>query len=138
MCDYSLQHVQSRPAKVGDRLVSSCFERTNTRGFAAAEEPTVVVCLRPGTELAFDTEITCDSHYGFLFSGRKWPHKVARFRRVDEDQLYAHHDALELPDGESVLLNQLQPGQRATVLQSPAPPISVRADDDRVTEPTLI
>ena len=31
-----------------------------------------------------------------------------------------HHDALEFPDGEIVLLTKLKPGQRATVLQLPA------------------
>ena len=41
MCDYSLHHVQSRPAKVGDKLVSSCFKHTSTRGFVAVGEPTV-------------------------------------------------------------------------------------------------
>ena len=35
MCDFSLQSVRSRPAKVGDRLVTRDFG-TGTRGFAAA------------------------------------------------------------------------------------------------------
>jgi len=33
MCDFSLQSVRSRPAKVGDKLVSRDFG-TGTRGFA--------------------------------------------------------------------------------------------------------
>jgi hypothetical protein len=44
MCDYSLQHVATRPAKVGDRLVSSRFVSSITRGFAALGEPNVAVC----------------------------------------------------------------------------------------------
>ena len=36
MCDYSLQNVRSRPAKVGDKLTTRDFG-TYTRGFAAAE-----------------------------------------------------------------------------------------------------
>ena len=36
MCDYSLQTVRSRPAKVGDKLTTRDFG-TCTRGFAAAE-----------------------------------------------------------------------------------------------------
>jgi hypothetical protein len=39
---------------------------------------------------------------------------------VNPDQPYAHHDALEFPDGEIVLLTKLVEGQRATVLQLPA------------------
>src|SRR5690349_1736836 len=45
MCDYSLHHVASRPAKVGDKLVSTKFTKSITRGFAAVGEPHVAVCL---------------------------------------------------------------------------------------------
>ena len=44
MCDDSLHLVTSRPAKVGDKLVSTNFTNFLTRGFAAVGEPTVVVC----------------------------------------------------------------------------------------------
>ena len=54
MCDYSLQTVKSRPAKVGDKLTTRDFG-TCTRGFAAAEDAAVAVCVLPGTELAFST-----------------------------------------------------------------------------------
>ena len=37
MCDFSLQSVRSRPAKVGDKLVTRDFG-TGTRGFAAADD----------------------------------------------------------------------------------------------------
>ena len=47
MCDYSLESVQSRPAKVGDRLTTRLF-RTSTRGFSAPENKYVAVCLLPG------------------------------------------------------------------------------------------
>ena len=58
MCDFSLQSVRSRPAKVGDRLVTRDFG-TGTRGFADAEELGTAVCLLPGTELAFAGEVAC-------------------------------------------------------------------------------
>ena len=35
-----------------------------------------------------------------------------------------HHDALELPDGQTLLLTFLCEGQQATVLQLPAKPTS--------------
>src|SRR5215831_2463263 len=57
MCDYSLHHVASRPAKVGDKLVTTQFNHSITRGFAAVGEPNVAVCLLPGTEVAFEKEI---------------------------------------------------------------------------------
>jgi hypothetical protein len=58
MCDYSLHHVKSRPAKVGDKLRTVNFN-TGTRGFAAPEDSTTAVCVLPGTELAFFTFPRC-------------------------------------------------------------------------------
>jgi hypothetical protein len=52
MCDYSLHHVKSRPAKVGDKLRTVNFN-TGTRGFASPDDRTTAVCVLPGTELAF-------------------------------------------------------------------------------------
>ena len=119
MCDYSLECVTSRPAKVGDRLVSSRFANTPTRGFTAVGEPNVAVCLQAGTELAFDQSAMCDSRFGIsLFSSIG--SSEARFRHVDLDRPYKHHDALEFSNGKIVLLTQLREGQRATVLQLPA------------------
>jgi hypothetical protein len=119
MCDYSLELVASRPAKVGDKLVSTGFPHTVTRGFAAVENPNVAVCLLPGTELAFDDEVRRET--GILFSSRLG-HKMARFRQVNGGRLDGHRDALEFPDGQIVLLTQLCKGQHATVLQLPVTP----------------
>src|SRR5262249_17487736 len=67
MCDYSLHHVASRPAKVGDKLVTTQFNNSITRGFASVGEPNVAVCLLPGTEVAFEKEIEFERGFG-LFS----------------------------------------------------------------------
>jgi hypothetical protein len=128
MCDYSLHHVSSRPAKVGDKLVTTQFSKSLTRGFAAVGEPNVAVCLLPGTEVAFEKEI----ERGFAILVR-WKRekavgdKVARFRQVNTDVPNVHHDALEFPNGEIVLVTRLYEGQLATVLQLPALPHSVNA-----------
>ena len=118
MCDYSLEHVASRPARVGDKLVSTRFNYSGTRGFAALDEPNVAVCLLPGTELAFEAEVTCESNFGF--GSTRLPYRVARFREIDRETPNVHHDALEMPDGQIVLVTKLIAGQRATVLQLPA------------------
>ena len=76
----------------------------------------MAVCLLPGTELAFDEEIRCET--GMLFSWRMG-HRVAKFRQVDTDRSNVHHDALEFPDGKTILLTNLSKGQLATVLQLP-------------------
>jgi hypothetical protein len=78
MCDYSLEHLASRPAKVGDKLVTTHFKHTLTGGFCAVGEPNVAVCLKPGTELAFDHEIEIPA--GFWLRPKKLVSKVARFR----------------------------------------------------------
>ncbi len=58
MCDYSLHHLRSRPAKVGDKLTVSDFGHPlRTRGFAAPEDEYLAVCLLPGTELSFANEV---------------------------------------------------------------------------------
>src|SRR5262245_6163424 len=132
MCDYSLELIMSRPAKAGDKLVSRSFPDTPTRGFAAADDRSVAVCLLPGTELAFEQEIRCD---GVIFS---WSpgHKVAKFQQVNEGKRYAYHDALEFPDGKIVLLTQLREGQYATVLQLPV--LSSVAVEDKERNGALV
>jgi hypothetical protein len=125
MCDYSLQYVASRPAKVGDKLVSTKFSNSITGGFGAVGEPNVAVCLLPGTEVAFEKEVECEYTLGFFTNwmpGKKFGEKAARFRQVKKEEPHVHHDALEFPDGQIVLLTQLCEGQHATVLQLPAAP----------------
>jgi hypothetical protein len=118
MCDYSLERLASRPAKVGDHLMTTKFRHTLTGGFCAVSEPNVAVCLQPGTELAFDREI--ESGGGLLpWRSRTLGVKVARFRHVNEGQRHMHHDALELPGGKIVMLTCLREGQQATVLHLP-------------------
>jgi hypothetical protein len=120
MCDYSLHQVASRPAKVGDQLITTIFERSITRGFAAVQEPGVAVCLLPGTELAFENYVRYDRTFS-LFGKRFVQHKVARFRQINMDNPNVHHDALEFPDGQIVMVTRLTPLQHATVLQLPVP-----------------
>ena len=116
MCDYSLHLLRSRPAKVGDKLTVSDFGIPyGSRGFAAPED-NLAVCLLPGTELAFVADVRRES----LLPWRvKIKHRTAIFRQVNKKWI-AHHDALEFPDGQIVLLTFLKKGQQATVLQLPA------------------
>jgi hypothetical protein len=117
MCDYSLHAVSSRPAKVGDRLVTQRFSGTDTRGLAAVEQPDVAVCLLPGTEVAFQNEVDLGP-LARLFR-RTIPDKVARFCQINMDNPATHHDALEFANGSVLLVTQLRRGQTLTVLQMP-------------------
>ncbi len=118
MCEFSLHHVKSRPAKIGDKLTTRDFG-LGTRGFAASEDTNMAVCLIPGTELAFADEVRCVFRV-FFWGERVINHKTAIFRQVNQDMPCAHHDALEFPNGQIVLLTLLKPDQQATVLQLPA------------------
>jgi hypothetical protein len=131
MCDYSLGLVASRPAKVGDKLVTTKFENSMTRGFAAIGEPNVAVCLLSGTEVAFETEVEYKRFFALFPSMRfgKLGKKVAQFRQINVGRPNVHHDALEFPDGEIVLLTRLCEGQHATVLQLPASARPVNATE---------
>jgi hypothetical protein len=119
MCDYSLHSVKSRPAKVGDKLITHDFG-TGTRGFAASENARVAVCVRPGTELSFADEVTCLPTGLLGWRDKVIKHKTVIFRQINKEKITAHHDALEFPDGQIVLLTCLSEGQQATVLQLPA------------------
>jgi hypothetical protein len=127
MCDYSLHHVNSRPAKVGDRLTTHYFG-LGTRGFAAPEDENVAVCVLPGTELSFVGKVECVPR-ALAWREKVITHKTAIFRQVNQEKKWVHHDALEFPDGEIVLLTFLQEGQQATVLQLPAS-AGVRAEQE--------
>lgn len=116
MCDYSLQSIASRPAKVGETLISTCFPNAITRGFGSPADPSIAVCLLPGTEVAFERPVEYDGWLPFLPT-RRVTQLVACFREINLKYPAAHHDALEFPDGRMVLVNSLKEGQRMTVLQ---------------------
>ena len=121
MCDYSLQSIKSRAAKVGDRLITRNFG-TGTRGFAASEDMGLAVCVLPGTELSFSHEVTCQRSGLFTWRNKVMKYKTAIFRQLNKQRVATHHDALEFPDGQIILLTLLSEGQQATVLQLPAEP----------------
>jgi len=130
MCDYSLENQTRRPAQTGDKLVTTSFPRTWTRGFCEEGNPQMAVCLMPGTELAFDKPVVVAGLRGFIDSLLGKVSRTARFRQINMELRNANHDAVELDDGRIMLLTNLREGQRATVLQLPA---SARPTD--VTQP---
>src|SRR5215469_534263 len=139
MCDSSLQSARTRPARVGDKLVTRDFG-TGTRGFASVDDLSTAVCVLPGTELAFASEVTYAGwNVRILIKG--WPaarietqHRTAIFRQIDKEKM-THHDAIEFPDGQVVLLTRLSDGQEASVLQLPAAPRPV--EETRKQQPAL-
>ena len=116
MCDYSLHAVATRPAQVGETLITTTFRGTSTRGFASEREPAVAVCMLPGTELAFAEDVRYDNRWIWT---RTTDWRVGKFNQIEPEVSDRHHDAVEFPDGSHVLVTQLCEGQRAIVLQLP-------------------
>lgn len=115
-------NVKSRAAAVGDKLITTQFLNASTKGFASVDDLETAVCVLPGTELAFEENITTGSATIYMNTTAVHPHKVARFRQLYVEDPMRHHDALEMPDGETVMLAHMREGQKATVLQMPASP----------------
>jgi hypothetical protein len=130
MCDYSLERVASRPARTGDRLVTTGFPGTLARGFSAIDDPAVAVCLLPGTEVAFDKDV---KKKGFWLS-KSIGQRTAIFRQINREVPAVSHDALEFADGQVLFLVQLKEGQRATVLQLPVTSSGQGAEKARIPE----
>jgi hypothetical protein len=127
MCDYSLHAMATRPAQVGETLITTTFRGTSTRGFASESDPNVAVCMLPGTELAFAEEVKYDNRWIWT---RTVGFRVGKFNMIDPHVRERHHDAVEFPDGSFVLVTQLCEGQRVSVLQLPVTvtnPITERA-----------
>src|SRR5437016_11038920 len=80
MCDYSLHALATRPAVVGETLISTTFRGTSTRGFASEREPAVAVCLLPGTELAFEQNVKYDNRWIWT---RTTGFRVGKFNTID-------------------------------------------------------
>ena len=117
MCDYSLHAVESRPARVGETLITTTFRGTSTRWFASEADPAVAVCMLPGTELAFAENVKYDNRW--IWTKTK-DFSVGKFNEIAPEVPDRHHDAIEFPDGSHVLVTQLCEGQRVSVLQLPA------------------
>jgi hypothetical protein len=78
----------------------------------------------PGTELAFAGDVACLPSGLLGWKTKTINHRTAIFRQINKDKPAAHHDALEFPDGRTVLLTLIFEGQSASVLQLPAQPTS--------------
>ena len=94
MCDYSLQNVRSRPAKVADKLVTRDFG-TGTRGFASTDDLGVAVCLLPGIRW----RRRLPARRSAWLESETVNHQTAIFRQVNKEMLTTHHDASNFQTG---------------------------------------
>src|SRR5262249_3443713 len=130
MCDYSLHRVATRPARIEDKLVATKFPNSIPGGCAVDGEPHGAVRLLAGPEIDFDENVDCEPLFGTgILRNKKIGQRLARFRQINMNNPATHHDALEFPDGQVVLVTRLCEGQRATVLQLPAGARPVAAEE---------
>jgi HWE histidine kinase len=121
-------------AETHDLLVAAEWQGVEIRELVRVH---LAVCLLPGTEIVFDENVECESSFGTgILRNKKIGQRLARFRQVNMNYAVAHHDALEFPDGQVVLVTRLCDGQRATVLQLPAG-ARVATAEGTVVEPQL-
>src|SRR5258707_13535498 len=101
MCDYSLHAVATRPAQVGETLISTTFRGTSTRGFASEKEPEVAVCMLPGTELAFAEDVRYNNRWIWTKSVN---FRVGNFGPTDPEVPHRHIDAIQCPTRSAILV----------------------------------
>lgn len=94
MCDYSLENVKSVKAVVGEKYVVTRFP-SNSVGFAPEAQTDCAACVEVGTLLRLSS---------------KDGEVVVRMTKANETIAYAHHDAVEMPDGSVRLLGTLPIG----------------------------
>jgi hypothetical protein len=101
MCDYSLEAYTSRPAREGERYVTTRFQ-SGTIGLTANDQPNTAVCL------ACDTTLSVD---GIPERIRKLHHLKDRengvFTRIEGS---AHRDGIVFDGGVTLTLQELGPG----------------------------
>ncbi len=137
MCEFSLEHVTSRPARKGELLVT--FQHGSQASFidpltAKAPDP-VAVCLQKGTQLVFDKIIETFDVYADnrqVSSDTDHLGLLVQFDQINLDRKDVPHDILRFPSGEYMLVSELFPKQTARVLQLPSSKIVV------YREPTVI
>jgi hypothetical protein len=95
------------------------------------------VCLLPGTEIAFPNGLLITHRTAFGWPKRSVRYTTAIFRQINKQSPSTHHDAVEFPDGHTVLLTSLPEGQLATVLQLPAQP-ATRAEAEEQTRAAYV
>ena len=108
MCDYSLEVYGSRPAREGERYVTTRFP-SGTIGLAASAKVQTAVCLSCDTALEIDgIPASMCRELGIQ------PHEDAVFIRLDSG---SYRDGVRFRNGAEVSLQRFQPGVGVTVKQ---------------------
>ena len=125
MCDYSLEHYQSRPARQGEEYVTNRFP-SGSIGFVVPGDQSVAICM------------TCDMRLKLhslpiLMRARLnvTDTEVVTFARLDTG---LYRDGVRLSNGRTLSLQELGPGIKAQVVDALADPLLVRPAGQRTRE----
>ena len=125
MCDYSLEHYQSRPARQGEQYVTNRFP-SGSIGFVVPGDQSVAICM------------TCDMRlklHGLPILMRARLNvtdtEVVTFARLDTG---LYRDGVRLSNSRTLSLQELGPGIKAQVIDALADPLLVRPVVQRTRE----
>lgn len=114
MCDYSLEHYQSRPARKGEEYETTRFT-SGSIGFIEPGNHSVAVCM------SCDTRLALSGLPESLQARLAIPQAVtATFTRLDAG---LYRDGVRFDNGKSVSLQELGPGVKAVIVDALVEPV---------------
>lgn len=107
MCDYSLEAYQTRPAVKGERYVLERF-RSGSMGFTTTAGCSTAVCIPADTRLRLEG----------ISAGLQQRHGVGAVQEavMTRNDSGWYRDGVVFPNGQEVILQNLNPGVTAIVL----------------------
>ena len=118
MCDYSLEHYQSRPARQGETYVTSRFP-SGSVGFVIPGDQSVAVCMTCDMRLRLENiPVFLQTRLGVT------PQQSVSFARLESGP---YHDGVRFGTGKVVSLQELGPGVMAVLDDALANPLPERA-----------
>ncbi len=131
MCDYSLEMYGSRPAREGERYVTTRFP-SGSMGLADPGQPGTAICMACDMKLAL-SDIPADVAARHGLKDRE----EAIFVRLDSG---VYRDGLSFANGVSLSLQQLPPGLAVELVPATRMPLPIDVKEEaaapvRVLEP---
>lgn len=120
MCDYSLEHYRSRPARQGEVYETNRFPSSSI-GFVVPGDQSVAICMTCDTKLWLEN-IPASVQTKYALTARE----PATFVRLETG---VYHDGVQFDNGRAITLQELGTGVRALVrdtLEKPLPELSPR------------
>jgi hypothetical protein len=111
MCDYSLEHYQSRPARKGEEYVTNRFS-SGSVGFVVPGDQSIAICMTCDMRLQLaDIPAVLQTRLGV------GPRPLATFARLDTGP---YRDGVQFDNGRVLTLQELGPGVKAWLEDVPA------------------